>query len=226
MILIKPFKKNIENWNNRALIYFFILLFIILAFNTSFNVLAETEEGVLRANIISYSIMDGFNVFLGEENAVLISKANDIRLEANLLQYNLDTEDFLAENEVFFKSNDFDLFAGKVNGNLSKRNFEASSNILFKSDDLKIESYLVTYQEEDGILNFSGEVSLIHNEIEAKADKLIYNEIEEKVYLKGNVEGTVLFEQGYWDLSGGLLEINLADGTWSISTNPQISFRE
>ncbi|MFW5982119.1 MAG: OstA-like protein [Halanaerobiaceae bacterium] len=209
---------------NNNLLIFFISIISVLLISTSFSTLAETAKMDIWADSISVSENEESNVFLGEGNALL--QSDDLRIEANLIQYSFDTEDFLAEKEVLFRNSDFKLRAGKISGSLSNEEFEAFDKVAFEADTLKIESNTANYHGNEGTINFFDDVVLSNEDIDAESDSLIYNEVEEKAYMEGNVKGTIKVQEGLVDVAGGLLEIDLVQRTWNISNDSQISYRE
>lgn len=126
------------------------------------------------------------------------------QIKGDYIRYQVQTSDIESRGNVFVNTEDYQLFTEMISGELEKGVFTVEGKVLFRRNNLEIHSDKL-YIDGEGLMTFSGNVTLEYDEIKAAADTLIYDSVNKIVLLEGNVSG----ENEEIEFSGEKMEIDL-----------------
>ena len=132
---------------------------------------------------------------------------NDSTLKGNFAIFNIETQDFIVEDDVIIEAADYVVTADYLEGNSGVESFLLRGNIIISGQDIEIRAEKLDYADEKLLL--TEKLIFVFADFTAEANQLTYNLADDYLLLTGNVTGK---NRGQ-EFSAAMVEFNLEEKT-------------
>lgn len=151
---------------------------------------AASEENGLDLEIIAPGGSDidleeeCFSYFGSAEQPVLV-RAREFSVTARRIDYDRKGEELSAGGDVFLKSKEIEFRTEEILIDLGQESFTAAGGFTLTAGEMELTGRMLTGSIPEGVLTATEDVNWSFRDLQGKADKLVYRQDEEKVYLSG-----------------------------------------